>query len=170
MAYAQFEQQNDELKRLEVVFQRSLVQNPYVPLWSMYLDYIRRVHNLTTDESGTARKIVSTSFDFVLQSIGMDKDSGNIWKDYVDFVKSGPGNVAGSSWQDQQKMDSVRKAYTRAVSVPTQYLTQLWKEYDQFELGLNKVTVSFADIFHWNVSFINWERAANCCNKNRLST
>jgi cleavage stimulation factor subunit 3 len=38
-------------------------------------------------------------------------------------------------------MDLLRKAYQRAISVPTQAVNTLWKEYDQFEMGLNKLTV-----------------------------
>lgn len=74
--------------------------------------------------------------------MGMDKDSGNIWTDYVDFIRSGPGTVGGSGWQDQQKMDLLRKAYQKAICVPTQAVNTLWKEYDQFEMGLNKLTVN----------------------------
>ncbi|KAG7148656.1 hypothetical protein HYQ46_002487 [Verticillium longisporum] len=37
-------------------------------------------------------------------------------------------------------MDQLRKAYHRAITVPMSALTELWKDYDQFELGLNKAT------------------------------
>lgn len=107
----------------------------------MYLDYVRRRNPLTTDTSGQARRTISSAYDLALQYVGMDKDSGNIWNDYVDFIRSGPGNVGGSGWQDQQKMDLLRKAYQKAIGVPTQAVNSLWKEYDQFEMGLNKLTV-----------------------------
>lgn len=50
-----------------------------------------------------------------------------------------PGVVGGQGWQDAQKVDQLRKAYQRAVRYPHSELTKLWKEYDHFELGLNKV-------------------------------
>lgn len=132
----------DQFGALEQIFQRSLMSVLHVKLWSTYLDYVRRRNNLTTDTSGGARQIVSQTFDFVLQNVGLDKDSGHIWQDYINFIKSGPGTVGGTSWQDQQKMDQLRKAYQRAVVVPTHATNAIWNEYSTFETGLNKITVS----------------------------
>jgi cleavage stimulation factor subunit 3 len=113
-----------------------------VELWSVYLDYVRRRNNLATDTSGTARSTVSQSYEFVLGKVGIDRDAGRIWQDYIAFIKNGPGVVGGSTWQDQQKMDLLRKAYQRAVCIPIQGVEQIWKEYDSFEMSLNKITVS----------------------------
>ena len=71
----------------------------------------------------------------------MDKDSGRIWQDFVQFIRNGPGTIGGSGWQDQQKMDLLRKTYQRAICVPMSTVNVLWKEYDAFEMGLNKMTV-----------------------------
>ena len=136
------ELQNDDFYRVEQIFNKTLLSIPNLQLWSIYLNYVRRRNNLTTDVSGTARQIVSQAYDFVLQNVGIDRDSGQIWQDFVNFIKSGPGTMGGSGWQDQQKMDSLRKAYQRAICVPTQAVNSLWKEYDQFEMSLNKMTVS----------------------------
>ena len=127
---------------MEKVFQRTLLKIPYLPLWSLYLDHIRRINNLTTDTSGTARQTIHQAYDLALQQIGLDKESGQLWQDYINFIKSGPGNIGGSGWQDQQKMDLLRKVYQRAICNPTQATNALWKEYDGFERGLNKITVS----------------------------
>lgn len=127
---------------------------PDVQLWSVYLDYVRRRNPLTTDTTGNARKIISSAYDLALQYVGMDKDSGSIWADYVQFIRSGPGTVGGSGWQDQQKMDLLRKAYQKAICVPTQAVNTLWKEYDQFEMGLNKLTVSFSTNMANRISLI----------------
>lgn len=126
---------------LEKIFQRTLLQIPHIQLWSMYLDHIRRHNNVTTDASGEARKIIHQAYDLALQHVGLDKDSGKLWQDYVQFIKSGPGTIGGGNWQDQQKMDTLRKIYQRAICVPTQSTHILWKEYDTFEMGLNKITV-----------------------------
>ena len=142
VAYANMELQNDDFYRVEQIFNKTLLSIPNLQLWSIYLNYVRRRNNLTTDVSGNARQIVSQAYDFVLQNVGIDRDSGQIWQDYVNFIKSGPGTMGGSGWQDQQKMDSLRKAYQRAICVPTQAVNSLWKEYDQFEMSLNKMTVS----------------------------
>ncbi|KAJ5634202.1 RNA-processing protein HAT helix [Penicillium herquei] len=140
VAYATMESELNELFRLEQIFNRTLLTIPSVNLWSVYLDYVRRRNPLTTDTSGQARRVISSAYDLALQYVGMDKDSGNVWTDYVEFIRSGPGTVGGSGWQDQQKMDLLRKAYQKAIAVPTQAVNGLWKEYDQFEMGLNKLT------------------------------
>ncbi|KAF9891138.1 mRNA 3'-end-processing protein rna14 [Aspergillus nanangensis] len=126
VAYATMESELNELFRLEQIFNRTLLTIPDVQLWTVYLDY--------------ARQIISSAYDLAFQYVGVDKDSGSIWSDYVQFIRSGPGNVGGAGWQDQQKMDLLRKAYQKAIAVPTQAVNTLWKEYDQFEMGLNKLT------------------------------
>jgi len=135
------ELEHDEFYRLEQIFNKTLMSIPNVQLWSLYLDYIRRRNNLITDTSGNARKVVTQAYEFVLQNIGIDKDSGFIWQDYLKFLKSGPGTVGGTTWQDGQKMDSLRKAYQSAIRIPTQSVNPLWTEYTTFETTLNKTTV-----------------------------
>ena len=140
--YAKMEADADNFFELEGIFRRSLMNVPHVKLWSIYLDYIRRRNNLTTDTSGTARQTISAAFSFVLDNVGIDRDSGHLWQEYIEFIKSGPGIVGGTSWQDQQKMDQLRKAYQRAVVVPHHATNTIWTEYSKFEMELNKVTVS----------------------------
>lgn len=115
---------------------------PNVQLWTTYLNYIRRVNDLTNDATGNARTTVSQAYDFVLQNVGIDRDSGQIWQEYIQFLRSIPGQIGGTGWQDQQKMDTLRRAYQRAVGVPMSSVSSIWKEYDQYEMSLNKVTVS----------------------------
>jgi cleavage stimulation factor subunit 3 len=141
-AYIEMELDNDNFTAAENIFSRSLMSVLNIQLWSVYLNYIRRRNDLTNDVTGTARATVSQAYDFVLATIGIDKDSGKIWQEYIQFLKSAPGQMGGSGWQDQQKMDLLRKAYQRAVTVPTSALNGLWKEYDQLEMSLNKTTVS----------------------------
>ncbi|OAA49650.1 CFIA complex component Rna14 [Metarhizium rileyi] len=130
----------DNFVDAEQLFGRCLMSVPNVKLWTLYLNYIRRRNDLTNDATGQARRTVTQSYEFVIDNIGVDRDSGSIWLDYVHFIKNGPGQVGGTGWQDQQKMDQLRKAYHRAITVPMSTVNTLWKEYDQFEMGLNKVT------------------------------
>jgi cleavage stimulation factor subunit 3 len=139
--YVRMELENNEFQRVEQVFSRCLLTVPNVELWSLYLDYIRRRNNLTNDPQGKARTIISQAYDFVLTNIGCDKEAGRIWQDQIAFVKSGPGNVGGSNWMDQQKMDSLRRVYQKAVTQPVIGVEAMWREYDAFEHGLNKITV-----------------------------
>jgi cleavage stimulation factor subunit 3 len=133
----------DQFPTAERIFGRCLMSVPNVRLWTVYLNYIRRRNDLTKDDpSGQARRTVASSYEFVIDNIGVDRDSGTIWQDYIQFVKSAPGQIGGNGWQDQQKMDLVRKAFHRAIAVPMSTVNNLWKEYDQFEMGLNKLSVS----------------------------
>jgi len=128
--------------KVEAIFNQSLYSCLNLQLWSTYLNYVRRRNVVSTDKTGQARKVVTETYEFVLQVIGQDKDAGQIWQDYIQFMRSSPEQVGGTTWQDQQKMDLLRKVYQRAICIPTQAVQSLWKEYDAFELGINKQTVS----------------------------
>jgi cleavage stimulation factor subunit 3 len=135
------ELENNDFFRAEQIFTRSLTTVPNVELWSVYLGYVLRRNNLTTDINGTARTTISHAYDFILQKIGQDKEAGRLWHDYLMFIKDGPGIIGGSSWQDQQKVDTLRKMYQRAIAIPLQGQEIMWKEYNDFEIGLNKILV-----------------------------
>ncbi|KAK6349858.1 mRNA 3'-end-processing protein rna14, variant 2 [Orbilia brochopaga] len=140
IAYIQMELDSNNLSHAERLFQRCLPGVLNVELWSTYLDYIRRRNNLVTDTTGKARGVITQVYEFVLGSIGIDKESGKIWQEYIAFIKSGPGTIGGSAWQDQQKMDHLRKTFQKVICIPVNGLEAMWKEYDQFEMGLNKTT------------------------------
>ena len=38
-------------------------------------------------------------------------------------------------------MDAVRRAYQQAVQIPMENVKRLWEDYQDFENGLNKITV-----------------------------
>ncbi len=136
--YAEMELSYDNYAIAENIFGRSIISVPNINLWTVYLNYVRRRQDLTNDPTGAARNVVNQAYDFVLANIGMDIDAGKIWTEYIQFIKSAPGAVGGTTWQDQQKMDQMRKAYHKTVGVPTTALTSLWREYEYFEMGLNK--------------------------------
>lgn len=131
----------DNFAEAETIFQRTLTTIVDVQLWTAYLDYVRRRNDLN-DTTGATRQTVNAAYDFVLDNVGQDRESGRIWQDYLQFLKIGPGQVGGSGWQDMQKVDQLRKAYQRAICIPISNLNALWKEYDLFELSINKVAVS----------------------------
>ncbi|GBE79055.1 hypothetical protein BKA93DRAFT_785197 [Sparassis latifolia] len=114
------------------LFKRFLRTSPSVELWKFYLSYIRR-HNVGPDAYDTIRN----SYEFALNRVGQDKDSTEIWQDYIHFLKSGQTTT---TWEEQQKMDAVRKAYHRAVQIPMENVKKLWEDYQDFENGLNKIT------------------------------
>lgn len=138
--YIAFETELDELSKVEVIFGRSVPLAPYVPLYSSYIDFIRRRYNLTTDQNGQNRQIITQAYEFVLGQVGIDVSAGRLWLDYIEMLKTGPGVLGGSNWQDMQKMDTLRKVYQRAVSIPHNATLEIWRDYDKFEMGLNKAT------------------------------
>ena len=167
-AYGQMENEAENRTRLEDIFNRALNMIPSLQMWSMYLDHIRRTQNLMTDPSGTARSTVNAAYEFALGKIGIDKDAGKLWQDYIQFVKSWPGVIGDNSWQSQQKMDQLRKIYQQVICIPTQSISMLWKEYDQFEMGLNKLTVGYPHsvfVLRWLILISH--RAANSCKSAR---
>lgn len=36
----------------------------------------------------TARQTIKKAYEFALNHVGQDKDSGEIWRDYIDFLKN----------------------------------------------------------------------------------
>ena len=136
------ELENNEMYYAEQVFTKSILTTPNVALWLLYLNYVRRQHNLAVDTTDQARKTVMQTYEFVLEHIGNDRDAGQLWQDYIQFIRSWPGTLGGTDWRDGQKMDALRSAYQRAICIPTSVVNAIWKDYDSFEMGLNKTTVS----------------------------
>ncbi|KAG0137665.1 hypothetical protein HOY82DRAFT_535356 [Tuber indicum] len=118
ISYVKMELANNELQHVERIFQRSLFNVPNVELWSIYWR--------------ERRAVVNQRYEFVLNHVGFDGGAGMIWTEYIEFVKSLPGT----------RMDTLRKVYQRAVATPVQRVELLWKEYNQFEQGLNMLTLS----------------------------
>ncbi|CAG8601414.1 8169_t:CDS:10 [Paraglomus brasilianum] len=137
--FVEFELKNNCLDRAEDIFRRCLRPTPSVELWKYYLNYVRR--KTTGDKSSSltpeAREVLTKTYEFVLNHVGLDKDSGNIWSDYLFFLKTGEAN---STWEESQKMDLMRRTYQKAICIPINNVEHIWKDYDQFENGLNKIT------------------------------
>lgn len=135
------ENESHQLHAVDRILNKTLLSLPNLRLWSTYLDHVRRLNDITRDTAGNARQVITQAYEVALENIGIDKDSGFLWQEYIQFLKSRPGNVGGTTWQEQQKMDQLRKAYQQAIKIPTQATQVLWKEYDQFEMSINKNTV-----------------------------
>jgi cleavage stimulation factor subunit 3 len=119
-----------------LLFSRFLRSSISPELWKFYLAYVRRTNSATNDPQ--TREVVKKAYEFALLHIGNDRAAGDIWREYIDFVKAGE---AKTTWEEQQKMDALRRLYHRAVVIPLENVEQLWRELDQFENGLNKITV-----------------------------
>lgn len=136
--YATYEYKNRNYKHLEAIFARCLKSILNLDLWKFYLSYVRQM-NVDPSKAPTAeqKNIITKAYEFALSFIGLDVNSTSIWLDYLDFVRS---FKTDSLYEEQQKMDLTRKIFQRAVCIPLFNVENLWKEYDSFENGLNKLT------------------------------
>ena len=46
-----------------------------------------------------------------------------------------------SSWEEQKKTVTIRRAYQQAVQIPLGNVKRLWEEYQEFENKLDRITV-----------------------------
>ncbi|KAI0689097.1 hypothetical protein BC835DRAFT_1549432 [Cytidiella melzeri] len=116
----------------EGLFKRFLRTSSFVELWKFYLAYVRRLNT-----GPNVRDTVRMAYEFALNHIGHDRESSELWSDYIQFLKAGE---TATTWEEGQKMDAIRKAYQRAVQIPMDNVKRLWEEYQEFENNLNKIT------------------------------
>ncbi|CAK4022069.1 mRNA 3 -end-processing rna-14 [Lecanosticta acicola] len=138
--FLHMENELDERDSISRILNEVLMQVPNVDLWRFYLDHVRRALPLINDTDGRNRMEINKAFETTLDHVGIDPDSGSLWQEYIDFIKEYPGTAGGSSWQDLQKADLLRKAYQQAIKLPHSNTIKLWKEYEAFEMGLHKAT------------------------------
>jgi cleavage stimulation factor subunit 3 len=136
--WIQYEKDQGDYDQIELIFQKSIKIVPSVELYRHYLEYI--IHINTEQEDG--KETIIKTFDYILNVVGADKESGPLWLKYLEFVKEAP---ATSSYEEQQKMDHLRKIFHKAIQTPTRHIEEIWKMYDTFENGLNKITVFIID-------------------------
>jgi hypothetical protein len=81
---------NQDYTRLEQIFNKSLQTIPSLELWKVYLQYVRKRNSEPdgTPKGIEGRKTINEAYELGLQNIGLDKDSGTVWLEYLDFLKS----------------------------------------------------------------------------------
>ena len=87
-SWAQYEYVNGHYDELEKLFTKCLKTNLSVPLWKLYLSYVKN-HQLSNilDES-EARQTMLKAYDFTVGHVGLDVTSGPIWAEYLEFTQS----------------------------------------------------------------------------------
>lgn len=136
VAYIDLELAHGDFQKVEKLFSRSLTTVYSVELWQNYLEYVLRMNNIQTG-GDKARTTIHQTFDFVLDNIGLDRESGPIWAQYVEFVRN---KETPTTWEQQQQMDMLRKIYRKAICIPLNNLESLWHGYNTFENSINKST------------------------------
>lgn len=146
IAYLEFElRQSGNASRVKKLFEICLFKVPNLSLWKLYLDFIKKEYPLSASaeaqvrDSGSEsenRLTVGRAFEFALEHVGYDVESGVIWQDYISFLQS---QVPQTPKEESQKMDLIRHTYSRALIIPLTNIEALWRAYDSFENNLNKI-------------------------------
>ncbi|XP_037525305.1 cleavage stimulation factor subunit 3 [Rhipicephalus sanguineus] len=128
--YIEHEMKSRNFERVEKLFQRCLMKVLNIDLWRCYLTYVKE----TKGSLPTYREKMAQAYDFALDKMGMDILSYPIWSDYINFLKS---VEAVGSYAENQRITAVRKVYQRGIINPMMNIEQLWKEYINYEQGIN---------------------------------
>lgn len=99
-----------------------------VELWRYYWDCFRKNPRKDPD----IVKQIHHTYEIALNKVGWDKDSGEIWKGHIQFLKE------RSDWDENTRRDALRKVYHRAVQIPIDNVESLWQELEAFENGINR--------------------------------
>ncbi|KAL5726176.1 Cleavage stimulation factor subunit 77 [Ranunculus cassubicifolius] len=121
---------NDDLTKQ--IFGRCLLDCPQIPLWRCYIRFIRKVNEKRGPEG---QEETRKAYDFMLNYIGTDIQSGPVWMEYIAYLRSLPVMTAQ---EESQRMILVRKAYQKAIVMPTHHIEQLWKDYENFENSVSR--------------------------------
>lgn len=127
----------------------------------IYVLYVRRVNDVITGGE-KARSTVVQAFDFAVNKVGVDLDSYDLWKDYVDFFK---GWNPGSNWELQQKTDLIRKLYRRCLVIPNAKIETMWADYRKWENEVSNpnsaskfiadLSTAYMEVRPWTTEWLN---------------
>lgn len=159
--YVNFELNRGEFNNVEQIFAKCLPITNDVDLCRTYVSYVRRVNDVITGGE-KARNTVLLAFDFAVGKVGIDVDSAELWKDYLDFFKSW---TPSSSWEQQQKTDLIRRLYKRCLVIPTSKIESTWAEYTKWENEVSTpnsaskfiadLSTSYMEARSWNTEYKN---------------
>nr|XP_002126480.1 cleavage stimulation factor subunit 3 [Ciona intestinalis] len=130
--YIEQEMKSRNYEKVEKLFQRCLMRVLSIDLWKCYLTYVRE----TKSGLSSYREKMAQAYDFALEKIGMDIMSYQIWADYIAFLKA---VEAVGSYAENQRITAVRRVYQRGCVNPMINIEQLWREYSQYEQGINPI-------------------------------
>ncbi|PSC73688.1 Suf-domain-containing [Micractinium conductrix] len=139
--YADFQTTCATEAEVKGVFSRCLLTCLSVDLWRAYLNFIKRINE---GRGAEGLPEVRQAYEFTLDRLGQDTACGGVWLDYIAFLAAprhgSPeyGALFGEALEGQEdsaKSAALRRAYQRALVVPTPQLEGLWRGYEGFEMG-----------------------------------
>lgn len=93
ISYCDLELSHSNFSQVESIFSRCLRISTSVDLWRFYLDYIRRINPIdptNLEAAKQTRSIIAGAFEFALAHIGQDRRAGEIWVEFLNFLREGP--------------------------------------------------------------------------------
>ena len=93
IAYAQNAMEKKDDEAVSEIFSRCLRDVLAPELWLVYVNYAKATNENGTTEEGA--RAIKAAFEYCVDHVGEDVESGKIWEEYVDFVKGvSPGFIA----------------------------------------------------------------------------
>lgn len=134
--YINYELARGEFTRVEQLFGRCLEKVALVEVLRLYVLYVRRVNDVITG-GDTARRVVIAAFEYAVKLVGIDLHLGELWGEYIAFLNSW---AAAALWEQQQKVDNIRKVYRRMLAIPMVQIEHYWQQYLKWEAEVNQAT------------------------------
>ncbi|KAI9178755.1 mRNA 3'-end-processing protein rna14 [Blastocladiella emersonii ATCC 22665] len=128
----------DDHEAISRLFARSLRAVHSLDLYRVYLQYIRKQHpfNGSELEVAHARSVVIQAYEFVLGDVAHDRDVGPLWLEYIALLKT---VAVSNQFEEQRKLDELSAVYQRAIAFPHANVEPIWREWEVFENGRNKL-------------------------------
>lgn len=159
-------------ENVKLLFSKCLLTCLDIDLWRTYLRFVN--HGKDSSQLPESLLEMRQAYEFALDRIGQDVRSGAIWQDYINFLASPKPKTlehetlygsAPEGQEDAQKIVALRRAYHRALVVPTAALDSLWQGYERFENSTGNKTLAKRSIDEWRPKF----QSARSTLKERMS-
>ncbi|KAK9838494.1 hypothetical protein WJX81_002771 [Elliptochloris bilobata] len=139
--YAEVELAAGNTEAVKTIFGRCLLHNLHVDLWRLYLRFIKQVNGARGGEGVVE---VRWAYEYTLDRVGTDIGASPLWQEFIAYLQAPrPGTPAyqalfgggPAGQEDAQRTMLLRRAFQRALAVPSPALEALWRAYEQFEAG-----------------------------------
>ena len=121
------------------IFANCLLKIKSLDVWRVYIKHVKSMNQIAAPEGLNA---VKQAYEFTLDHLGTDISSGPLWMEYIHFLQQANamtlfGQTAMGN-EESAKLVAIRRAFQRAVTIPTHSLEALWRDYEKFENGVNR--------------------------------
>ncbi len=151
--YAEHVYRDGNVAATEEILERGLKSTVNCELWRFYTKFKVETTRSSMEEAAGDAAAESTeglatgvpaaaadpmkpahdAFARALDEVGASIDSGDIWHDYLNFLKNLPTK---SIYEKGQITLKIRDTYQRVIKQPIQRVAMLWREYEEFERGI----------------------------------